>query len=82
MNSIIVIKNVEKLIKEIITQGFSYRTLAKTTGYSQTQISMILSGERNPSAKLANALCETLKIKFDDFFYINRLQKKSKSKKR
>lgn len=77
MNSIIVIKNVEKLKEEIIKQGFSYRELARETGYSQTQISMILLGERNPGAKLANKLCEVLKIKFDNFFYINRLQKKS-----
>ena len=33
MNSIIVIKNVEKLKEEIIKQGFSYRELARETGY-------------------------------------------------
>ena len=60
------------IFKDIITKaGFSYRKLAKEAGCSQTQISLIASGERNPSAETAVNICRALNKSFDDIFFIN-----------
>lgn len=66
----IIVKDVESLDKAIKLNGYSFRSLAKICNCSQTQISLIIKGERNPSPKLAKKLCSVLKIFFDDFFYI------------
>ena len=45
--------------------------LAKELGCSQTQISLILKGERNPSPENAVNICRAIKKNFDDIFFIN-----------
>lgn len=52
-------------------KGFSYRKLAEKANCSQTQISLILKGERNPSPENAINICKALECKFDDIFFIN-----------
>ncbi len=69
-NRTIILKDAE-IFKDIITkEGFSYRQLAKEVDYSQTQISLIVKGERNPSPELAVNICRVLNKQFDDIFYI------------
>lgn len=67
---IILVKNADELENAIIIAGFSYRSLAKKIGCSQTLISLILKGERNPSPKIANKICEVLSKEFNDIFFI------------
>lgn len=69
-NRTIILKDAE-IFKDIITkEGFSYRQLAKEVDYSQTQISLIVKGERNPSPELAVNICRVLNKQFDDIFFI------------
>lgn len=78
-NRTVMVKDEERLKNAIIKSGFSYRQLAKEVGCSQTQISLILKGERNPSPENAVNICRAIKKNFDDiFFYQYRLQKKTK----
>ncbi len=69
-NRIIILRDAD-MFRDIITKtGFSYRKLAKEVGCSQTQISLIVNGERNPSAETAVNICRILNRQFDDIFYI------------
>lgn len=78
-NRTVMVKD-EKLLKEaIIKSGFSYRQVAKEVGCSQTQISMILKGERNPSPEIAVNICRTINKKFDDIFFISNDYKRKRS---
>lgn len=85
-NKTVLVRNAEELDEAITKSGYSYRRLAKEVGCSQTQISLIMKGERNPSPELAVNICRVLKGLFDDFFYINndykRKQKMLKQKTR
>lgn len=69
-NRIIMLKDADKFKDIIIKSGFSYRQLAKGAKCSQTQISLIANGERNPSPKTAVNICNALKKQFDDIFFI------------
>lgn len=66
----ILVKDREKLIEKITKAGFSYRQLAKEIGCSQTQVSLITKGERNPSPEIAVSICEAIKASFDTIFFI------------
>ena len=69
------------IFRDIITKaGFSYRKLAKEAGCSQTQISLIANGERNPSAETAVNICRVLNKSFDDIFFINNDYKRNQEK--
>ena len=70
-NRTVLVRDIDKLIEIIIKSGFSYRQLAKEAKCSQTQISLILKGERNPSPENAVNICKALKCGFDDIFFIN-----------
>lgn len=71
-NRIIMLKDAENF-KDIVTKsGYSYRQLAKESHCSQTQISLIAKGERNPSPETAINICIALKKKFDDLFFIKK----------
>lgn len=78
-NRIIILKNADDF-KDIITKsGFSYRQLAKEVACSQTQISLIANGQRNPSPETAVNICKVLKKQFDDIFFIkNDFKRKQK----
>mgnify|MGYP001853878441 CR=1 FL=1 len=69
-NRTIMLKDADKF-REIVTKaGFSYRQLAKEARCSQTQISLIANGERNPSPETAVNICRALEKQFDDIFFI------------
>lgn len=70
-NRSVLVKDIDALTERIIKAGFSYRHLAKNAKCSQTQISLILKGERNPSPENAVNICKALNCKFDDIFFIN-----------
>lgn len=69
-NRSVLVKDLDKFIEEIVKAGLSYRQLAKEANCSQTQISLIAKGERNPSPENAINICKALKCKFDDIFFI------------
>lgn len=69
-NRTIILRDADSFKEMIIRAGFSYRQLAKEVGCSQTQISMITKGERNPSPETAVNICKALKKQFDDIFFI------------
>lgn len=69
-NRIIILKNADGFREIIVKSGFSYRQLAKEVGCSQTQISLIANGERNPSPETAVNICKVLNRQFDDIFFI------------
>lgn len=69
-NRIIILRDADEF-KDIVTRaGFSYRQLAKEANCSQTQISLIANGERNPSPKTAVNICRVLNKQFSDIFFI------------
>lgn len=70
-NRKVLVRDIDSLIEKIVKNGFSYRQLAKKAGCSQTQISLILKGERNPSPENAVNICKALKCNFDEIFFIN-----------
>lgn len=70
-NRNVLVKDRDLLIEKIVENGFSYRQLAKETQTSQTTISLIIKGERNPSPKVAINICNALKCQFNDIFFVN-----------
>ncbi len=70
-NRTVLVKDVDYLIEQIVKKGYSYRKLAENANCSQTQISLILKGERNPSPENAINICKALECNFDDIFFIN-----------
>lgn len=79
-NRTIILKDAE-LFKDIITkEGYSYRQLAREVECSQTQISLIINGERNPSPKTAVDICRALGKQFDDIFFIKNDFKRNQQK--
>lgn len=70
-NRTVLVKDIDALIGLIVKAGFSYRQLAKEVKCSQTQISLILKGERNPSPEIAVNICKAIKCKFEEVFFIN-----------
>ena len=71
-NRMVIVKDIDILVEKIVKKGFSYRMLAKESKCSQTQISLMLKGERNPSPENAINICKALECEFDDIFFINR----------
>ena len=69
-NKDIVIRNKEAFIEKTVRAGLSYRQLAEKANTSQTTISLIANGERNPSPKTAINICKALNCQFEDIFFI------------
>ena len=69
-NRTVCVKDLNKFIEKIVQSGFSYRQLAKETNISQTTISLIAKGERNPSPELAVKICTALNCQFEDIFLL------------
>ena len=72
----VLVKNKEKLKEDIARAGYSITNLAKNIGCSKAHISSILNHERNPSATIAVKICEQIKGRFDDYFFIESVHKK------
>lgn len=71
----VIVKNKEKLKEDITRAGYSITALAKNIGCSKAHISSILNHERNPSGAIAVKICEQIKGKFDDYFFIESVHK-------
>lgn len=74
-NRTVMIKDIEEFISRIVEKGFSYRQLAKEAKCSQTLISLLAKGERNPSPENAVNICKALNCQFDDIFFIKGVYK-------
>lgn len=70
-NRTVVVRDLDTFKDAITKAGFSYRKLAKEVNCSQTQISMISNGERNPSPETAINICKVIDKSFDELFFIN-----------
>lgn len=70
-NRTVMIKDIDKFIEKIVENGLSYRQLAKKANCSQTLISLLAKGERNPSPENAVNICKALGCEFNDIFFIN-----------
>ena len=68
-NRTVLVKDIDMFVEMIVKAGFSYRQLAREAKCSQTQISLIAKGERNPSPENAINICKALKCRFDDSFF-------------
>ena len=79
-NRTVLVKDVDALIEIIVKSGYSYRQLAKEVNCSQTQISLILKGERNPSPANAANICKALNCEFDDIFFVSTNYKSNQKK--
>lgn len=71
----IVVINKEKLQEDILRAGCSITSLAKNIGCSKAHISSIINHARNPSAVIAVKICEQIKGRFDDYFFIESVHK-------
>lgn len=72
----VLVRNKERLREDIARTGHSITSLAKNIGCSKAHISSILNHERNPSATIAVKICEQIKGRFDDYFFIESVHKK------
>ena len=60
-----------EILKEVrINSGFSQRELSRLINVSNSYVSLIESGVRNPSPKNARKICEMLCRPFEDIFFI------------
>lgn len=65
------VKDAQKLTETIIKSGYTKRSLARAINVSNSFISQITTGRKNPSPKVAKKLCDELHINFDDYFVID-----------
>lgn len=72
----IVVKEPELLKKDLTTNGNTMTSIAEELGYSKAYISSIVSGVRNPNAKISIGICELLGEQFDRYFFIQSVNKK------
>lgn len=77
----ILVKDREQFIEKIAKAGFSYRQLARRINCSQTQISLIVKGERNPSPETAVKICEAINSTFDNIFFIKNNYKSNQTQR-
>ena len=74
-NRTVIIKDLDEFISRIVEKGFSYRQLAIKAKCSQTLITLLTKGERNPSPEIAINICKALECKFDEIFFIKGIDK-------
>ena len=72
----IVVKNPELLKEDLTTGGNTMTSIAEKLGYSKAYISSIVSGVRNPNEKVSVGICELTGRQFDDYFFIQTVNKK------
>ena len=71
----IVVREPELLKKDLTTNGNTMTLVAEKLGYSKAYISSIVTGSRNPNAKVAIGICELLEKQFDAYFFIRHVNK-------
>lgn len=72
----IVVKNPQKLKKDLTSDGNTITAVAEELGYSKAYISSIITGVRNPNEKVSIGICELLGKQFEDYFFIRNVHKK------
>lgn len=64
------IKDTQKLAETIIKSGYTKRSFAKAINISNSFVSQITTGRKNPSPKVVKKICDELHINFDDYFCV------------
>lgn len=72
----IVVKNPQKLKKELTSNGNTITSIAKELGYSKAYISSIVTGIRNPNEKVSIGICELTGKQFEEYFFIRNVHNK------
>ena len=72
----IIVKNPQKLKKDLTSNGNTITLTAKKLGYSKAYISSIITGIRNPNEKVAIGICELLGKQFEEYFFIRGVNNK------
>lgn len=72
----IVVKNPQKLKRDLTSNGNTLTLIAKKLGYSKAYISSIVTGVRNPNEKVSIGICELIGKQFEDYFFIQNVNKK------
>ena len=70
-----IVVNEPQKLKEDILSVCTITRCGEIVGYTKAYISSIISGIRNPNADVAVKLCEFLHKQFDDYFFINSVNK-------
>ena len=71
----IIVKNPQKLKKDLTSNGNTITSRAAELGYSKAYISSIITGVRNPNEKVSVGICELLGKQFNDYFFIKSVHK-------
>ena len=71
----IYVKEPQKLKEALTSNGNTITSVAKELGCSKAYISSIVTGVRNPNAKIAVGICELTGKQFNAFFYIQSVHK-------
>lgn len=66
----IILKDIEKFHELLLRKGFTRRELGRQAGISEVYAQQIANGDRNPGAKVARRICESLTVEFEDIFFI------------
>lgn len=70
----IVVKEPQKLKEDILSLCTMTRC-GEIVGYTKSYISSIISGVRNPNPDISIKLCELLNKQFEDYFFIQNVNK-------
>lgn len=71
----IYVREPQKLKEALTSNGNTITSVAKELGCSKAYISSIVTGVRNPNAKIAVGICELTGKQFNAFFYIQSVHK-------
>lgn len=71
----IVVKEPQNLKNDIISLCSTLTRCSEIVGYTKAYISSIISGVRNPNPDVAVKLCELLNKQFEDYFFIQSVNK-------
>jgi len=66
----IILKDIGNFQVLLLRKGFTKRELGRQAGISEVYAQQIANGDRNPGAKVARRICESLEVEFDDIFFI------------
>jgi putative transcriptional regulator len=62
-----------------VKSGYSQRELSRLIDASNSYITQIESGDRNPSPRLARKICEVLMVEFESIFFVEGVSKSNHS---
>lgn len=62
---------IPELAQKRIISGYSQRELVRKTELSSPFISQLENGKRNPGPDVANRICSTLGVEFEEIFEIS-----------